>query len=173
MKCKTVILIVVGLFLLFPVIAFCGDNWEFYIFGVNVDRFKDMNWLTAAGVVSSVVVHEVAHMLYLDLNGIDFWLERDGFRLAVCRDQPLSHHKARVCARAGFVSQLIIGSFLPGDSDFTVGWVGIVNYQLFSYGFDRPGDFRNIELHGGDSDKEYQAFSLWVTLLGDRMAGAY
>lgn len=150
-----------------PITTHAGD-WKVYIFGVDMDRLRNMSWTkVVSGVVLSVATHEAAHIACLKLNKKDHWIERRGFR-PIIHSERLNHREGRWFSRAGFIAQLAIGTFLPKEWDFTAGWLGVTNYQLTYYGTDPIGDFRSIDRHGGDGEKEYQAFSLWVTLLGDR-----
>lgn len=149
----------------------CGaqSNYECYIFGVNIKTFKNSNWkAVAAGALSSLVVHELGHALYLSSQGEDWHLSVSTSGLAIETDARLSASQYRYFGSAGFALQSAIGSLLTSfdktrRTDFTKGWVSMNTAQFWTYpvrSHDHGDDFDLIEKGDGNKDAVFSAFAL-------------
>ena len=119
--------------------------------GVPLDKFQyatTEEWAKmAAGVVTSMATHWAGHVMYLEMNGIE-WHQK-----GVCEwvDEPTSDGKMSAMGRAGFVSQLSVGLILDVlgvDKYFVTGYhVGSL-LEVVSYPLTGNGDLELIDLAG-------------------------
>jgi len=142
-----------------PCVSAAQSDWEFYFFGVNLKTFKESNWLmVTAGAVTSMLAHELGHVLYLESQGKDWNLLPSSSGLAITTDNYLTDKQYRNLGRSGFALQTGIGAILTSlDStkhlDFTKGWVSMNVVQLYTYEHrkhDNGDDFALIEKGNGD-----------------------
>lgn len=144
------------------------SNYEINIFGINMKTFKNSNWIElAAGAVSSVLVHEMGHALYLTAQGKDWDFSAAYSGLAVETSDQLSDSQYRNFGRAGFALQSLVGAFLTffdstRNSDFTKGWVSMNTFQISTYSLrshHAGSDFDLIEKGNGNKEAEFSAFA--------------
>lgn len=128
-------LIVVAIALL----TFGCSGYNINVQGVDVSWFKERDWQKVAlGVVLSVATHEAAHYYLAKEKGLHPYFENG----VIWYDE----HDPWV-ARAGFLSQLAIGTALniipaTRGSDFAIGWNSVCSFQLVTYHFrNEVGDF--------------------------------
>jgi hypothetical protein len=135
------------------------SSYEFYAFGINLKTFKDCNWMAvAAGAVSSILVHEMGHAVYLESQGKDWRFTTSPSGFAVRTSDHLSDSQYHNFGRAGFALQTGIGALLTffestRHSDFTKGWVSINAAGIYTYNMrshDDSNDFDLIEKGHGD-----------------------
>ncbi len=162
------ILIIATAMLLNPCISVAKSDYEFYFFGVNLKAFKDSNWMmVAAGAATSVLAHELGHILYLKSQGRDWRLESSPSGLAVHTNNHLSNKQHRKFGLWGFAFQAGIGAALTTFEstkhlDFTKGWVGMNVVELWTYKHrkhDNGDDFESIERGNGDSELYFGGLS--------------
>lgn len=148
--------------------ASAGDRYKVFIFGVDLNAFKDADWKkVAAGAVASVLVHELGHALYLESQGKDWEMKISKSGLAVQTDESLSEDQCRYFGRAGFLLQGAIGLILTSfektrRSDFTKGWIYMNTAQLWSYPFrshESGDDFAMIAQGSGNPSSDLRLLS--------------
>lgn len=159
----------ITLIFILPNVTIAGSGFEFYLFGVKVESFRNYNWFkVTAGAVSSVLAHELGHALYLERSGKDWELRTSSSGLAIYTHDDLSDNNCKNLGRAGFALQTAIGTLLTSfektrKSDFTKGWVGINTVQLYTYNFrshNDGDDFNMIERGGGNPVLEQNVFTV-------------
>lgn len=147
-----------------PCICRAQSNYEVYVFGINLKAFKNCDWMAlTAGAVTSLLVHELGHALYLETQGEDWDFSVSSSGLAVHTNAHLSDSQYRNFGRAGFVLQAGIGALLTSfegtrHSDFTKGWVSMNAAQIWTYdlrGHDNGDDFALIEKGHGNTRFEF------------------
>ncbi len=152
------------LILVQPCVSVAGSDWNFLFFGINFKSFNNSNWMmVTAGAVTSVIVHEMGHALYLESQGKNWDLQTSLSGFSVHTGNHLSDGQYQNFGRAGFAMQTGIGMLLTlFDStkhlDFTKGWVSMNVAQLYTYNLrrgDNSNDFDLIERGGGDPNLEY------------------
>ena len=145
------------------------SNYEINIFGINMKTFKNSNWMeVAAGALSSVLVHEMGHALYLTSQGKEWEFSAAYSGLAVETDENLTNSQYRNFGRAGFALQSLVGAFLTffdstRNTDFTKGWISMNTFQISTYslrGHHAGSDFDLIEKGNGDKELEFSAFAI-------------
>ena len=161
--------ILIGSILSYPALVSAKGRFEYYIFGVNVRTFENSNWLkVAAGAAASIVIHELGHVMYLELAGKEWEFKGSYSGLAIVTQDHLSVDESRGFGMAGFALQSAVGTLLTSfektrTSDYTKGWVGASTVQLFSYTI-RPhvdgDDLQMIERAGGDAAQIHSVFSM-------------
>lgn len=161
-------LLVLAVFLMSPKVVWANSGFEIYLFGVNLRSFEGSNWMkVTAGVLASVLVHEVGHALYLESQGKDWSLEVSSSGLGISTPDDLSDEECRHFGRAGFLLQTGIGAILAAfdktrESDFTRGWVSVNAIQVWSYGsreHTAGDDFAVIDKGHGNGDSELFTYS--------------
>ena len=109
--------------------------------GIEIDWVKNREWTkVAAGALSSLVAHEVAHYVVAETKGLNpEFTSLTSFQY-IREDEWVE--------RAGFLTQTGIGMILnlipaTRDSNFTLGWNGVSAAQLYTYDLrnDDVGDF--------------------------------
>ncbi len=144
------ILIIAIAITLQPCASVAQSDYEFYFFGVNLEAFKDSNWLMiATGAVTSMLTHELGHALYLESQGKDWNFLPSSSGLAITTDNYLTDKQYRNLGRSGFALQTGIGAILASFEttkhlDFTKGWVSVNAAQLYTYeqrSHDNGNDF--------------------------------
>ena len=139
MKIKALIIIVF--------MAFLSGCATYQINGVPLDKFQSATteeWAKmAAGVVASMATHWAGHVLYLEMNGIE-WHQK-----GVCEwvDEPTSDGKMSSMGRAGFVSQLSVGLILDvlgAEKYFVTGYHAGTLLEVVSYPVTGNGDLELI-----------------------------
>ncbi|MDY6881873.1 MAG: hypothetical protein SV686_16695 [Thermodesulfobacteriota bacterium] len=148
--------------------AHAESNFEYYFFGQNLKAFKNCNWYEVAiGAASSVLVHELGHILYLELSGNSWDMEASfPSGLAVHTNDALEESETANFGRAGFALQTLIGAGLVFFEktrylDFTKGWVAMNAVQVASYKsrtHDIGDDFDLIDSGGSNGDVEFGVF---------------
>ena len=108
-------LIVILLVLLFSSYSFAADIQ--FLPGINqvYIKYKDSNKLKLiTGIISSIAVHELSHIIMLEINNVNYNISWQG----------MSGHSKRDYQSdiAGFVGQNIVGFLLPRKSDFSLGY---------------------------------------------------
>lgn len=95
-----------------------------------INRYKQASFLEfSAGMISSILVHELSHIAIVEIKGISYhW---DG--TSIHADE--SDYQ---CAIAGFAGQNIVGFLLPRKSDFTLGYNTATFLEVVSYPY-APG----------------------------------
>lgn len=170
-KSTAVILAIVIAILAQPCISSAESNYEVYVFGINLKAFRNCNWIeVTAGAVSSLLVHELGHALYLETQGEDWDLSVSSSGLAVHTNARLSDSQYRNFGRAGFLLQAGIGALLTSfegtrHSDFTKGWVSMNAAQIWTYDLrdhDNTNDFDLIEKGGGDTRLEFNMMAFVI-----------
>jgi hypothetical protein len=156
-------------FLALPEVSWAESGYEFYFLGINVKTFEGSNWTKMlAGAVTSVLVHELGHALYLESLGKNWTLQASSTGLAIGTTDYLSDRESENFGRAGFVLQSCIGTLLASfdatkRSDFTKGWLCITAAEAWSYGI-RPHDIGDdlalIERGNGNAELEMASYSL-------------
>jgi len=150
-------------------VVWANSGYEIYLFGVNLRSFEGSNWMkVTAGVLASVLVHELGHALYLESQGKDWSLEATSSGLGISTPDDLSDKECRHFGRAGFLLQTGIGAILAAfektrESDFTRGWVSLNAIQAWSYGsreHTAGDDFAVIDKGHGNGDSELFNYSL-------------
>ena len=144
------------------------SNYEINIFGINMKTFKNSSWIeVAAGALSSVLVHEMGHALYLTSQGKDWDFSAAYSGLAVETNDNLTDSQYRNFGRSGFALQSLVGAFLTffdstRNSDFTRGWVSMNTFQISTYSLrshHAGSDFELIEKGNGNKELEFSAFA--------------
>lgn len=144
------------------------SNYEINIFGINMKTFKNSNWIeVAAGAISSVLVHEMGHALYLTSQGKEWEFSAAYSGLAVETNDNLTDSQYRNFGRSGFALQSLVGAFLTffdstRNADFTKGWVSMNTFQISTYSLrshHAGSDFDLIEKGNGDKELEFSAFA--------------
>lgn len=111
-----------------------------------------------AGAISSIMVHELGHVLYLESQKKDWNLSQSSSGIMVHTNSYLTDRQQRNFGRSGFALQTGIGALLTSFestkfADFTKGWVFMNTTQLWTYEYrhdDDEGDFALIERGNGD-----------------------
>ena len=143
MKIKALIVIVCMTFL-----SGCAT---YQINGVPLDKLQSATteeWAKmAAGVVTSMATHWAGHVLYLEMNGIEW------HQSGVCEwvDEPTSDGKMAAMGRAGFVSQLSVGLILDvlgADKYFVTGYHVASLVEVALYPLKANGDLELIDRAG-------------------------
>ena len=110
------ILVVVSLLLL----SGCA-HWNYEFNGVPLNKVENVP-LAILGAAASVGVHTLGHVVFLESQDADWQME--GFN-EVCYS-PLTDNEGQWFGRAGFVSQLAVGTLLKlspwDDTDFARGY---------------------------------------------------
>jgi len=155
--------------LLSPNPAFSESSFEFIFFGVNIKALENADWKkVAVGALASILVHELGHALYLEMQGKDWDLKASGSGLAIETSDVLSDEECREFGRAGFLLQTSVGFLLTSfektrQSDFTKGWTATNVAQVWSYNWrshDEGDDFAIIDRGHGDAESDHYAFCL-------------
>jgi hypothetical protein len=153
--------------LLSPNRAFSESAFEFIFFGVNIKALEQADWKkVAVGALASILVHELGHALYLEMQGKDWDLRASGSGFAIQTSDVLSDEECREFGRAGFLLQTSIGLVLTSfektrQSDFTKGWAAMNVAQVWSYNWrshDDGDDFAMIDRGHGNGDSDHHAF---------------
>ena len=145
-------LIVIVLFVLLSSSSFAADIQILPQFKQVVNRYKQASFFEfSAGIVSSVLVHELSHIVVAEIKGIGYHWENTAI------DPDESDYQ---CAMAGFAGQNIIGFLLPRKSDFALGYNSATFLEIASYPIRRAnkGDF------GDHSGLEYGIFMFAATV---------
>lgn len=89
-------------------------------------RFADANKIQfIVGAVSSLVVHEVSHVVFLELRDVDYTLHINGIE---------GHGKRDYWSdMGGFIGQNAAGFALPRKSDFALGYNTMSAASIISY----------------------------------------
>ena len=131
--------------------AFLSGCATYQLNGVPLDKFQHATteqWAKmAAGMVASGVTHWAGHVLYLEMNGIEW------HQSGVCEwvDEPTSDGKLSALGRAGFVSQLSVGlilDVLDTDEFFLTGYHAGSLLEVVSYPLTGNGDLELIDRAG-------------------------
>jgi hypothetical protein len=163
------VLIIAVAVLVQPCVSVAQSDWEYYFFGVNLEAFKDSNWLmVATGAVTSMLAHELGHALYLESQGKDWNVSASSSGLAVHTNNHLTDNQYRNFGRSGFAFQAGIGAVLTSFKntkhlDFTKGWTSMNAAQLYTYEqreHDNSDDFKLIERGNGDQRLDYCSLAL-------------
>ena len=136
--------------MLFVTCSCSGYNTR--INGINPNSFKEKNYLKiAAGIISSLAVHEASHLLYAELNGgghLDF----DEFVVISENYSNNSYSEQQMFHRIGFLGQLAVGSILTvipetKHSDFTLGFNSFttINTALYTITGSSKKEYSDIE----------------------------
>jgi hypothetical protein len=122
-----------------------GCGMKVRIQGIEIDWVKNREWTkVAAGALSSVAAHELAHYAVAEAKGLNpEFTSLTTFRYTRENDW---------VERAGFLTQTGIGlilNLIPAtrNSDFTLGWNGVSAAQLYSYDL-RHGDTGDFDTTG-------------------------
>ena len=163
-----ILTIVVMAILMQPGASIAQSNYEFYFFGVNLKVFKNSDWgFVIAGALTSVIIHELGHVFYLESQDKDWQLFTSSSGFTVYTDNHLTDKQYRIFGRAGFALQTGIGSILTlfdktKYHDFTKGWVFMNTIQLCTYeyrGHNTGDDFALIERGKGNHELELSMFT--------------
>lgn len=82
-------------------------NWT--VNGINISETEDKLTMVAGGL-TSIAVHWLSHVAYLEANGIDW--HQQGLMENIERPWELSDSERGWMGRSGFVGQLLIGTIL-------------------------------------------------------------
>jgi hypothetical protein len=147
-----------------PCMSASASDFDFYFFGINLKTFKNSNWLmVTAGAITSMVVHELGHILYLDSQGKDWTFFQSSSGFVVHTDNYLTDRQYRNFGWSGFAFQAGIGTLLTSfestkHSDFTKGLVSMNAVELWTYdhrNHDGGDDFALIERGNGDKNVNF------------------
>ena len=90
-----------------PLAVVAQSDYEFYFFGVNLDAYKNGNWLMiATGAATSLLAHELGHALYLESQGKNWNFAYSTSGLSVHTDDDLTDEQYRNFGRAGFAFKI-------------------------------------------------------------------
>ena len=146
------------------------DNWT--VNGVQLSKITNSTQSEfaelAAGFATSFIVHWLGHVIYFELYDADW--KQQGFKEIIYSEH--SSSEFRKFGRAGFVSQLAVGSVfkLAGwNNHFTTGYHFGTFVEITSYRFThrKEGDLKLIDNNGGNSDLEYAIYTVSSILLLD------
>ena len=115
------------------------------------------------GLCASFLTHELAHITLLEIFNADYKIKLEGTEPYIYfDDKNLSNNKVRWVARAGLLSQNLVGLFLSKDSYFTLGYNSMSAIQTLTYPLrsDGKGDLNTLNEYGGDSNLEWGIYSL-------------
>lgn len=147
-----------------PGIPAYASDFEFYFFGINLKTYKNSNWLmVTAGAISSMVVHELGHILYLESQGKDWNSFQSSSGFVIHTDNDLTDRQYLNFGWSGFAFQAGIGTLLTSfentrHSDFTKGLVSMNAFELWTYGHrnhDGGDDYALIERGNGDKTQNF------------------
>lgn len=129
---------------------------EFYFLGMNSKWLKKADWWQiGVGAASSFIVHELGHLVVLEMTNSDYDFELFGFDYT----SP-TKSRARSVAMAGFAFQhgttLILQS-INKESDFVRGYTAMTGLESLSYPLRHPngGDLNTFGRNGGNKDLSY------------------
>lgn len=159
MKRTAFILLVI---IVFSTMTACATkNYEYQFMGINSDHFEDLNWkVITVGVISSLTVHELGHLLYAHNHGggsFD-WDER----VVIMKPDNQSDSEQQMFHRAGFLAQLFVGGLLTAipytrHSDFTLGFNSFTAINTAVYtatgGLGKSGDEDRSDIHQLDNGR--------------------
>lgn len=149
--------------------AVSASACEAKFLGRTVSEIHNTNiLLLTGGFLASLVAHESGHLLAMQLyNSTADWNGVTSFHVNRSDE---TDGEMRNIARAGFVSQLLVGTLLNSlsstkDSDFTLGYRLWTAGEVLSYPIRRStsGDLAMLEEYGGNGKSEYAAYAAWAT----------
>jgi hypothetical protein len=152
-----------------PEISRAESGFEFYFLGINVKSFQGSNWPNVlAGAVTSVLVHELGHALYLESLRKKWTFQTAATGLAISTADHLSDQECENFGRAGFVLQTCIGTILSTleatrTSDFTKGWLFMAAAEAGSYRIrphDNGDDLAMMGRGNSNAELEMASYSL-------------
>jgi hypothetical protein len=159
---KTIIMFLLALAVFIQsCISATASDYEFYFFGVNSKTFKNSNlMMITAGAITSIITHELGHMIYFESQGKDWALSQSPAGFAVHTDNYLTDSQYRNLGWSGFVFQTGVGTLLRSfkrtrHSDFTKGFICMNVAELWTYELrphNKGDDFASIERGGGNKD---------------------
>lgn len=154
---KKIILTIIFLLISFPIFA---ADLEFNVFGINPKHFKDRSpAYIIIGAATSILAHELGHYVVAEYYNMDPNMIISIFphENHVEYRNYITDHEHQMFSRAGFLSQLAIGSILTilpktRHSDFTLGFNGFAfsntSIYIMTEGLDKESsDIEN--LHNG------------------------
>lgn len=152
--------------LLFLALAAPAHAWEISLLGRTPAQIREANVLVlAAGAVTSLAVHELGHLVVMEIYNSDTdWNGLTAFHVNRIDE---SDSEMRNIARAGFVGQLLVGTALrvvAPESDFTAGYSLWAAGETWTYPLRRQGggDLEMLKRNGGHADKEFAMYAAWA-----------
>jgi hypothetical protein len=144
-----------------PTHVYASSAWEWNILGVTSKNFKGRDPIVIlGGVVSSLLIHELGHMVAGELVGMDTKFKpRECVVRAYNYDDKSDNEKAFFHA-GGFIAQVLVGGVLTAipasrHHDFTLGFNGFTALNSIGYalsgGFDsETSDVKCLDYYGYD-----------------------
>lgn len=136
------------------------SNWNIYFFGVNYKDFEGRDWKpVVVGAVSSFVIHELGHLYFGELAGMDTSFDWDR-RIAWADDYyDKSDDQKALYHGGGFIAQMLVGTALTAipetrHSDFSLGFNSFTMVNSIGYGItggsgsDDVSDVHNLTKYG-------------------------
>lgn len=161
------IAIVVFLIVSSSVCAFDLSNWEFNVFGITHNHFREREFIPfVCGTLSSVIAHEAGHIVIGKAFGIDHFSihfnrgvqvdSRDSEYYELSKNEKILYHSG------GWISQTIVGSILTSipslrHTDFTLGFntcstISQLEYAIFKGVNKDSSDVGHLEDLNVDGD---------------------
>jgi len=147
-----------------------GDRFTFHINGIDVERvsssIKEEPVETIAGALTAMVVHEVGHIVAMEVAGADYKFETPlTFRY---KGSELDDGTKGWIARSGFVAQAVGGwalTHIPAtrESAFTFGYTGMAAAQTILYPLppgEEENDLTELDKYGYNMWAEWGGYSL-------------
>jgi len=145
-------------------VTILGADWDWLL------QASARDWLKMClGGVGAALVHELGHVAYAEIKGMDIdygW--SGGFRTVVRNPREFSSGEMRMFARSGFLLQHLVGSGLSlfkrtSNSYFSRGYmvVGAIGTLTYPLRHGNDGDFDMIDRYGGNPGFEYALYSGW------------
>lgn len=136
---------------------------QFYYFEITIDRKEDLKpknlGKMLAGSMCSVLVHEIGHIVHLEMMNEDYKFK--GFSV---ERNVLGKGDTRKQARAGVLAQALAGTIITStklkDSYFSKGFMAMNDAVIFGYEIFGSTDWDDIDMNGGNSNKEFLIYSI-------------
>ncbi len=163
---KLKIMGIILLLFIIPITSNAESDWNFYIFGININEFQNRDPLPMIiGAISMICVHEAGHIIIGRMGGMDTSLRwQDGGPIVWADDgfYEASRMQKGFYHAGGFIAQTLIGGVLTAiprtrHSDFTVGFNAAATVESFGYAFrdssaESGNDCKNLDKQGYNGD---------------------
>lgn len=148
---------------------YAKEKIKINILNLDISCFKNMSLNDfgkfSLGAISSIAIHELGHILYLELNNKNYSLGYSDTKIMIYPKEKLSNKDELWFARSGFLFQNSIGTILSyskwNKSYFVKGLVSTTTLGLVTCKFINNADFNLINDHTGNGNIEHLIQGCW------------